>query len=291
MIQITEPFPEWAWPLAWSWVEGQRDRVFDDSGPKTDVEFVSRYIDLYQNGRTYGIWKDGRIGGVIGFEFNSGTCATAHILVSRRLWGKENSEAFREAARQMFESLPALLRIQAFVPASNRLAVMLAKRMGGVFEGRLRDVGMMGGEPVDADLIALTRKDFYGLQRRGQQPEVAAVAVGEFLEHVLVGPVEPAGLADERVLEPGPGDVERIADAERGGTGDDGGRHDQQDIEGSRRSRAKLPRGPRVRKQRAVGKSTARDGTGAAKRTGGKCVGGSGAAAKPESGVSQPGVG
>lgn len=259
MLEIREGFPDFAWPIAWSWIEGRRG-VFDDYGPKTDVEFVERYLVVYQNGKTFGIWENGRIGGVIGFEWNSPTCVTAHILVSKRLWGKSNSEQFREAARLMFEAAPDLLRIQAFVPTSNRLAAGLAKRMGARSEGILRDATMQGGKPVDVELLGLTRRDFFEevkdgteLRRVEQQIDSKSIDVGEYLGHVLSAAIGTPVDAPERVQQPGPGDDDRATQPERRGGGDGKRGRDKQNGNGHGNKDSAVPRIPRIRGKRTVG--------------------------------------
>jgi RimJ/RimL family protein N-acetyltransferase len=250
MIEIREPFPDWAWALAWGWVEKRRIQIADDFFPLTLGAFVETSVGTYA--RTFGLWKDNSLSGAIAFRQDSPCVATAHILLSKRLWGIAASD-LREAARMMFESQPVLIRIQAFVPAWNRLGIALALRIGGTVEGTMRGATMRRGLPADAVVVGITRGEFYGTELRGRiepgdneqheqrQPD----------QHVLVAAVQSAEPAGDQL-------VERSVSSERRDvvTGSDGGRNrrgrsDQQDIERVDKPRKPVPRPARVRVKRA----------------------------------------
>ena len=57
-MELVEPFPAWAWPLAWEWY--RQSRLPDDFSPKTPEQFVELSSGRYT--RTFGVIKDGLLG-------------------------------------------------------------------------------------------------------------------------------------------------------------------------------------------------------------------------------------
>jgi len=271
MIRITEGFPQWAWPLAWEWASARRRQLADDFFPSSIDEFVESYSVRFRDARTYGVWKNDNLGGVIICERSSPVVFTAHILLSRRLWGVQASE-LQTAATLLFASEPQAIRIQAFVPAWNRLAIALACRIGGTIEGTLRSATLRNGQPADAVLVALIREDLNGTELRGvgrrdgQQLEQQRHDV----EHVLAG-TDVAAEPDRIGPVVGSGGVKRGHDVPRGRSAGNGvGRHDQQDVGRNGKPDQPVPRGARVRKIGRNGIDSAPNGTRKAKRPRGK---------------------
>jgi RimJ/RimL family protein N-acetyltransferase len=261
MIEIKEPFPEWAWPKAWAWATSNR-RSFDDFFPPDLARFVEEYSVRFARARTFGLWKDSSLDGIVILEPNSPTVATAHILVARRLWGLPAAE-LRKVAGVAFERDPWLRRIQAFVPASNRLAIALSKRIGGTAEGTLRKAIMRNGRMEDAIVFGLTREEFYGRESRGsvrtdQLEGDLDLGRSEHLRSGTDGGT--VGPRDEALV--GSGGVDRgHADAGSSGAEERGGGRDQQNEQRDARPDKPVLRKPRIRKKRNSGKSGARNGT------------------------------
>lgn len=285
-IDVSEPFPAWAWPLAWAWLDNARHQALHDFSPKTAEEFVEYSSRAYA--RTFGIWKDGSLGGAVGIGRDSPCVATVHILLSRRLWGIPGAEIAKIGAL-LWESEPELQRIQAFVPAWNRLAIALCRRLGGTVEGTMRAATMRGGKAADAVVIGMTRGDYVnGIELRGvgrtDQQQLELVSEREPVEHVLGRAVERTGASVEPVLELDSFFADG-ADEPGHDSGDHGERGlDQQELRGNGHDAAKPARGARVRDVGSKRKHDAANGTGKRGRAVGKPVGGKRkpAAAKPE---------
>jgi RimJ/RimL family protein N-acetyltransferase len=271
MIRITEGFPEWAWPLAWEWANARRSQLADDFFPSSIGEFVESYSVRFGGSRTYSLWKNDNLGGVIVLERASPVVFTAHILLSRRLWGVPASD-LRQAAALLFEAEPQAIRIQAFVPAWNRLAIALAKRIGAKDEGTLRCATLRNGAPADAVLMGFTREDLNGteLRRSGgrdrQQREQQQLDE-QYILGAAVGPADPIGI--EPFIEP---DSVRRGNDEPGRHGAKNGRggHDKQDVGRTDGSGKHVPRSPRVRKVGGDGIDGASGGARKGKRPRGK---------------------
>jgi hypothetical protein len=264
-IEVREGFPEWAYPTAWAWAATRRE-CFDDFFPADFHVFVEEYSVRFRTARTYALWKNGSIGGVVILEAAGPCVATAHILLSRRLYGTPAAE-LAEVARRAFTDAPKLIRIQAFIPAWNRLAIALCKRLGAVEEGTLRAATLRAGRPADAVVLGLTRRDWDGIESRrivGRNDQLlnGLVHTGE---HVQSNAGDDAGRtrddASGRL-----GGVERgDADAGNAGDGDDERQPDQPDGEGGNGSRTANARRPRARAKRANGASDASGRVGARK--------------------------
>jgi RimJ/RimL family protein N-acetyltransferase len=256
-IAVTSPFPGWAIPMAFGWAEKRRCQVADDFFPRTVEQFVEYSQRWY---RTFGLWKNGSLSGAVAFERNSPVTVTAHILLSKRLFGMP-METLRAVAAAMFDSEAQLLRIQAFVPAWNKLAIALCFRLGARMEGVMASATLRAGKPAGVVLFGMIRGSVNGPELRR---EFVAEPGGELVDNqrnILPGPdggTERGGL-DAVVGSRG---------IERGGAdaGEHGGAHggeqlDEHDGERADGPGKPVPRGARLRKERA-------NGTGhAAKRT------------------------
>lgn len=276
MISIQEPFPDYAWPLAFEWAESRRIQLADDFFPATIDAFVESSLSKYS--RTFGLWKNEILSGAVAVEWASPVVMTAHIVLSKRLWGVP-AEELRQVTALLFDTEASLIRIQAFVPAWNRLAIALALRLGGRVEGTLRSATMRGGKPADAVLVAITREDFF---TSVEAPDLSPETTWEQGKQVVDGPELRivAGrdqrsdiVVDERDVlaqsdgSPEPGGGTAVAGSGSGERGnvdagsdsgrDGGGRPDQQDIERAERPGKQLPRGKGVRVKRVDGKSSA----------------------------------
>lgn len=86
-LRLVEPFPFWAWPIVWSWLEPIRDQVGDDSSPKTAEQFVEYGVACLQRCRTFAVMLDGQISGAIVFEPTNPVTRTVHLMFARRSCG------------------------------------------------------------------------------------------------------------------------------------------------------------------------------------------------------------
>jgi hypothetical protein len=248
MIEIREPFPEYAWPMAWGWADTCRAQIADDFFPPTIDAFVELSLSRYR--RTFGLWKDGLLSGAVAVEWASPVVMTAHILLSKRLWGVPASD-LRAVAQLLFDTEASLIRIQAFVPAWNRLAIALAKRLGGSVEGTLRSATMRSGKPADAVLVAITREEFFN------GPELRIAVGADGIEYVAVdqrdirpGSVGSPGAAGGNAVERSVGSERRNVVAGSDGGGDGGRQRDQPDVERADKPGNSDARGKGIRAKR-----------------------------------------
>lgn len=272
IIDIREPFPEFAWPLAWEWLDKARAQALDDFGPSTPDEFVEYSRRAYA--RTWGIWKDDLLSGAVAIGQDTPAVATVHILLSVRLWGIPR-EDLRKVGALLFESQPRLQRIQAFIPVWNRLAIAMARRMGGIVEGIMRGATVRGGKPHDVVLLGVTREEFgngTGTRRIDgrDQLELEQQQQRQHIERVLSGADFAPVDADERAGDGrGGGDVGSAVAGSAGGRDERSG-PDQQNVERSLQPGKQLPRVARLRQQRDKRADEPAGGTGKTKRAGRK---------------------
>jgi RimJ/RimL family protein N-acetyltransferase len=163
-VEVSEPFPPWALPVLWGWIESFRDRVCDDFSPKTFPEFLENWIARAKAGtRTWGVWRDDSLGGMISVGPLNPILAETHLVFARRFWGRETTiPALRQAYAIAFAS--GFEKLQAAVFADNYQLIALAKAIGAVEETHpkhpLRAQTRRNGKPVDMRLISLFKEDF-----------------------------------------------------------------------------------------------------------------------------------
>jgi len=161
LIRVESPFPEYAVPRIWIWTEQFRRRVADDFGPKTLDEFVADWQASRDRGRrTWAVYRDGELGGLVTFDPWSPMVGTTHCLFARRFWGHETTlPALRAAYQQIFD-VTGVQKLLSFAFADNRQLGVIAHRLGARTEGVLRQQTMRGGKPVDMVLFGLLREEF-----------------------------------------------------------------------------------------------------------------------------------
>lgn len=157
-IRTESPFPEYAWPRVWSWIETFRHRVADDFGPKTLEEFVEQRMAATHE-KTWAVYRDGELGGIVSFQALTPWLGTAHCLFKKNLWGFETTiPALRAVAEEIFATGIWKLTVMPF--RDNLQIKGVLKRLGAECEGTLREHTVREGKPVDVLLYGLTRKRF-----------------------------------------------------------------------------------------------------------------------------------
>ena len=159
-VEIKDPFPAWAWPMAWGWIEPYRAVALGDAGPQDQAAFVEYQMSNAGRWKTFGVWRDGELGGAVIFEPSGAGIWMIHIALKRTFWGGATSAAAAAISR-MFEEAGARKVVGAFVDA-NRMARGLARRLGAVAEGRLRAQAMAGGAAVDVVVYGLLKGEWHG---------------------------------------------------------------------------------------------------------------------------------
>ena len=158
-IRVKSPFPSYAVPRIWQWIQSFRWRVADDFAPQTLEEFVSHWATRRYHERTWGVWRGDDLGGMIAVETVSPILVTSHCLFKRSFWGAETTiPALQQVYRQIFDE--GTLKILSFAFADNKQLLGLARKIGAKKEGTLRRQTMREGKLVDMIAIGLLKEDF-----------------------------------------------------------------------------------------------------------------------------------
>lgn len=161
-VEVVEPFPPYAVPRLWSWSQEFFNRVADDYAPKTLEQFVKNWEEKAREGRrTWGVLRDGELGGMVCSTRISPVLADAHCIFKRSFWGHQTTaEALRMVFDQIFESGAEKICSTAF--RTNHALFGLVKKLGFQREGMLRSHTRQSGEPVDVAIVGLLKEEFYG---------------------------------------------------------------------------------------------------------------------------------
>lgn len=169
-LKLERPFPEWALPKLWAWMEACRSRIADDFAPKTFDEFLEVYVA--RSGETWGVLRTGEdddgdteLGGWVSIREVNPVCVESHLVFAKRFWGHETTvPALRSIYQGVFEERPELLKITAAVFEDNRQMIELALAVGAVEETSpkhpLRACTLRGGVPVGMRVVSIFREDF-----------------------------------------------------------------------------------------------------------------------------------
>jgi len=210
------PFPEYAWPRVWQWIQPFIGRVSDDFSPATQDAFVEGHLARLHSAETWGVWRGDDLGGLIWIEMLNPVLAQTHVIFKKEFWGRATTEtAIRDVYGKVFEA--GVQKITSYVFENNHAILALAKAVGARQEGLLRNQTLQRGVPVNMIAIGLLKEDFYanGTDRRGDhgrgltgggtaRREENATADHDDDEHpdVLGGPDGIAGPDAERAERP-----------------------------------------------------------------------------------------
>ena len=158
-VRVESPFPPSAWPRVWSWTRDFRTRVSDDFGPKTLADFVAGQMAADKNVRTWAVYRDGELCGMVSFEPASPVAGSSHTLFRKDFWGRGTT---REALRQVYAEIFAggIHKISGTPFRDNHAMIALATGLGFKKEGVLREQTMRGGKLTDIVILGLTKGDF-----------------------------------------------------------------------------------------------------------------------------------
>ena len=167
-VEIRSPFPHHALPRMWKWLEESRRQVSDAFSPKTLDEFVAYWEHMTRAGqRSWGVWRDGELGGSISSMQLNPVVADAHCIFKRTFWGHgTTAEALRLVFAEIF--VGGAQKITTLCFADNHALLGLVRKVGFQREGRLRKNALRDGQLIDQMVIGLTRDDFQTLV--GQTP-------------------------------------------------------------------------------------------------------------------------
>jgi RimJ/RimL family protein N-acetyltransferase len=172
-VEVISPFPAYAWPLVWQWMQTFRDRVCDDFAPKTCAEFVAQMLRAVNPDDSWGVYRDGELGGLIWVARFSPILGYSHMVFSRAFWGQETTlTAVQEVFHQVFERGAEKIESSSFV--DNHQVKALGQKLGGTVEGVRRGRTLRRGELVDMLDYGLTKKDFYAIRNSSGHGDLGA---------------------------------------------------------------------------------------------------------------------
>lgn len=128
-IETISPFPAEELPRVWLWLQEAGSSLLNDLGPQTMDEFVDYW--LQRDAITWGVWRDGELGGWVSYEPISATTGNAHCVFRKAFWGSKTVTlpALRQVASDLFAT--GVVRIGMIVPDTNRAIINLIQRLGG----------------------------------------------------------------------------------------------------------------------------------------------------------------
>lgn len=134
-----------------------RSRVADDFGPKTMAEYVT--LCLTRDGRSWGVWADGELCGVVVYEPLSAVTGNSHFYFRKDYWGREVTEAaLRLVSAEIFAG--GVNKICGCPFRDNNAVISVSMAIGAKREGVLRQQTRRGGRFVDVVVMGLLKEDF-----------------------------------------------------------------------------------------------------------------------------------
>lgn len=159
-FRLESPFPEYALPRVWNWIQDFRDRVADDYSPKTMAEFMAHWEERSPLRRTWAVWRNEDLGGIVIFEPWQPGVGTSHAIFKRSFWGRATTRRALELVyREIFES--GIRKVCNFPFRKNNAIIALGKSLGMRTEGVLRGQTLQHGQPADLVVLSLFREEFY----------------------------------------------------------------------------------------------------------------------------------
>jgi len=164
VLRLERPFPEYALPRVWTWIEDFRHRVADDFSPKTLAEFMLHWRERKPFRKTWGVWRGEDLGGLVIYEAWQPGVGTSHALFKRSFWGRTTTrQALELVYAEVFAS--GVRKIVSFPFRGNNAIIALGKGLGAVTEGVMKAQTLRDGKPVDVIVLSLFKEDFEKCRR------------------------------------------------------------------------------------------------------------------------------
>jgi RimJ/RimL family protein N-acetyltransferase len=258
-VELVTPFPAYAVPMAWGWVEPSLRLLADDFAMQSIDGLIAAFAAMEERGgKTWGVLRDGRLCGWLGFEPVNKVSGIGHCFFAKWGLGRETTDAaVRLALKEIFAL--GFERVSCPTLAQNAGVCALLKRVGMSRDAVLKSFTLCGGKLADL-LIFGALKAAYGITDgtgefagRVEQHDGRAdwIAAGDERKRVF----EHADLHSDANGSPdgdGAGAPELHHERAESDAGDDGGNGcDQQGLRGERKPTRTKPRKPGVRKQRS----------------------------------------
>lgn len=164
VLRLERPFPEYALPRVWTWIEDFRHRVADDFSPKTLAEFMLHWRERKPFRKTWGVWRGEELGGLVIYEPWQPGVGTSHALFKRTFWGRSTTRRALELVyAELFDS--GVRKVVSFPFRTNNAIIALGKSLGAVTEGVMKGQTLRDGQPVDVIILSLFKEDFEKCRR------------------------------------------------------------------------------------------------------------------------------
>jgi len=169
-VDLICPFPIGEIGRVFGWNHCYRTVTEHDDGPHTMEEANEVTKQMILNWPTWGIVDKNHLTntkheaplvGIVLYEPSTLRNGYIHISTARRAFKTGFAdEALQLVIRDVFTSIPTLLRISACMDEHNAPAKALAKRIGFKFEGLLEDMILRGDVPKNIIYFGLTRRKY-----------------------------------------------------------------------------------------------------------------------------------
>lgn len=187
IIEVRSPFPVRELPRVWLWMEPVLKYVANDDSPRTMEAYVDYQLERLENSITWGVYRDGILGGFISFEPINEQAGMAHTIFNRgthrrdSFFGRKTTvPALTMAALQLFT-----IGIEQIVmtPFEDNAAILaLLQYIGARKRALWFDAATRGGQPVNLVHLTLSPdslilRDEYLSAVADESPAVALDAV------------------------------------------------------------------------------------------------------------------
>jgi RimJ/RimL family protein N-acetyltransferase len=224
-IEVISPFPVESLPRVWAWTENFRARISDDFGPQTLEEFIDAMLMNEGQQKTWAVYADGELGGMITYQRLTPWLGTAHCVFKPEFQGRLPGsrlepriaaeprrriavDACTSAVREMFEQGIGKL---VFYPLAGNIGLgAMLQRMGAKCEGQLRAHTLCGGQPKAMKVYGLLKQEFeHASSNRSSSNRRGSLDTRE----LPVGPAEDQHLNDHPDVGTGPAGTDGPAPA------------------------------------------------------------------------------
>lgn len=162
-VRVESPFPAYALPRVWLWIEEFRDRIADDFAPQTRDEFVDQWAIAAadKTRKSWGVWRNDDLGGLVIWQPDPRIpgLGKSNAVFKKSFWGRTTARpALAEIYMELFAS--GVRKIQTAPFRSNNAVISLAKSLGARSEGVFERHTLRRGKWVDVARLAIFKEDF-----------------------------------------------------------------------------------------------------------------------------------
>lgn len=180
-IEIRAPFRVADLPLLYSWLKTYWHQVAADDTPSEIGEFVEYYTERSIQAFTFGVYRDGELGGYLeastGFSDKAAVC---HGFFKKAFWGRKTTAyAINLGLSWLFLHGVELVLFTPF--SHNRAIILLEKSLGAVEVDELTGRFTQDGKPINTTILALgcerwakSNPEFVAEQRAIMEPVLKA---------------------------------------------------------------------------------------------------------------------